>query len=345
MRPTEYLKDQTLLIAFYVIAMIFLTTFLYLVPITRMDVGNLIYLHAVVFFLFLSYLFFDFLRHARFLSGFEKAADASSGYRISAVPDPHTTEQRKIYRLLNRIDRDDRQKAMDLQRSIEENKDFVIAWVHEVKTPIAAGKMLIKNSEGQSREEILDRLEDEFSQIDRFVEQALYYSRADHFSNDYFISEYSFRDIVNAVLKKYAKSFITKKISVEILDLEIQILTDKKWLQFILDQLISNALKYTDAHGRIRIVGKKYGSGSRLLIEDNGCGIKFEDIRRVFEKGFTGTNGRRTHHSTGIGLYLSRTLALKLGHSISLTSVEGRGTTVVLDFPNNTDYTKVAKNI
>ncbi|WP_100488795.1 sensor histidine kinase [Sporolactobacillus pectinivorans] len=340
---TEYIRDRVFLFIFYIAAMVFITIFLYLEPSVRLRIGNLIYLHAVVLFLFLLYLLFDFLRCSRFLSGLVQAANALSGYRLTAMPAPKTAGQKKICRLLDKIERDNRQKVQDLQHSIEENKDFVMAWVHQVKTPIAAGKMLINHNEGQSQEQILDRLEDEFSKIDYFVEQALYYSRTDSFSNDYFISEYAFHDLVNPVLKKYAKLFIAKKISVALSDLDLQILTDKKWLEFIIDQLISNALKYTDVRGRVRISGRKYSSGNRLIIEDNGRGISPENIRRVFEKGFTGAIGRKARHSTGIGLYLAKTLALKLGHNISISSEEGKGTTVILDFPNNIDYTGVAR--
>ncbi|MET1248036.1 ATP-binding protein [Sporolactobacillus sp. STCC-11] len=126
-------------------------------------------------------------------------------------------------------------------------------------------------------------------------------------------------------------------------DLQIQVLTDKKWLLFIIDQIISNALKYMDAQGLLTITGERRTKCSALIIKDNGCGIAPEDLRRVFEKGFTGSLGRETKHATGIGLYLVQTLVKKLGHYVSMTSVQGEGTEVILEFPDHVDYTEIGR--
>lgn len=343
MRIKDYLKDQMFLLILYIVSMTFMTLYLYLEPFIHLRISSLIYLHAVIFFLFLTFLSLDFLRRSSYLSCLKKAAGLSSEDRPISLPAPITNEQAFFLQMLGKMDEDNKRLLQKMQLKIEENKDFVMAWVHEVKTPIAAGRMLINDHEGQTKEQVLDRLEDEFVKIDHYVEQSLYYSRADSFSNDYFISEYAFRNVVHPVLKKYAKLFIAKKISVETSDLDIQVLTDKKWLQFIIDQLISNALKYTGVQGRIRITGRRNASGSELSIGDNGQGIKAEDIGRVFERGFTGVIGRKERHATGMGLYLSRTLALKLGHNISLASKEGKGTEVTLHFPNIADYTGIGR--
>ncbi|GGL45228.1 sensor histidine kinase [Sporolactobacillus putidus] len=341
----DYLKDQAFLLVFYIVSMTFITVYLYLEPLINLKGDSLIYLHAVILFLFLVYLSYDYLRRSRYLSALKKAAELSTEDRLVSMPAPRTTEQASFLKILQRIDQDNKQMVQKLQLEIEENKDFVMSWVHEVKTPIAAGRMLIGNSEGKKKEQLLDKLENEFEQIDHFVEQALYYSRTDSFSKDYFISEYPLRTIVHASLKKHAKLFIAKKIKVETSRLDFQVLTDKKWLQFIIDQILSNALKYTDHQGWIAITGKRVETGTELSIEDNGRGIRAEDVGRVFDRGFTGYTGRKERHATGMGLYLSRTLAVKLGHRISLDSREGRGTRVTLYFPNIVDYTGIGKEM
>lgn len=344
MKLTSYLRDQVLLILFYFTAMTFMTAFLYLEPFIRLRISSLIYLHAVLLFLFLIFLLLDFLRKRRDFSALKQAASNSSGERLVSFSRPKTREGAAFYRLLRQADVDHRQRIRILQREIRENKDFIMSWVHEVKTPIAAGRMLISESDGEAKELLLDKLEDELERIDHYVEQALYYSRSDSFSNDYFISDYRLQTIVNASLKKHARLFIAKRIRVRTSGLQLQVLTDKKWLQFVVDQILSNSLKYTSSGGEITITGKRVKQGSCLVLADNGCGIRPEDTGRVFSRGFTGFTGRKKRHSTGMGLYLSRVLTEKLGHRISLSSEYGKGTTVTLFFPDHVDYTAIGRS-
>jgi signal transduction histidine kinase len=309
----------------------------------RLKLGDLLYLHGVLFFFFIVFLLIDYYRKAHYLSVLEQAAERYENNRLFTLPDFKTHEQKAMAHLLSKIDKNHRQHIHQLQSEINENKDFVLAWVHEVKTPIAAGKMLIAASVDKSKDELVDKFEDELDAIDRDVERALYYSRTEGFSNDYLISEYKIQPIIDYLLKKNAKLFIAKKIRVVRRDLQIQVLTDKKWLQFIIDQIMSNALKYMDVHGTLLIAGERLERSSRLRIKDNGCGIAPQDLRRVFEKGFTGSLGRETKHATGIGLYLVQTLAKKLGHHVSITSAQGEGTEVILEFPDHVDYTEIGR--
>jgi signal transduction histidine kinase len=246
-------------------------------------------------------------------------------------------------RLLRTIDDDSRKQVNRLERRIEENKDFVMSWVHEIKTPIAAGTMLIAAGKEKTKEELLDKMEDELAVISHYVEQALYFSRIDSFSNDYLIDAYPLREIVNASLKKHAKLSIGKKIRVATVGLDHRVLTDKKWLGFIVDQIISNALKYAYPGSTIKVIGRRTESAMELLISDEGRGIDGGDIGRVFEKGFTGSTGRKERRSTGMGLYLSRKLAEKLGHRLSLSSVKGKGTKVKIQIADHVDYVSLAK--
>lgn len=343
MKITNYLNDQRIWFIYYITSSFFLTTFLTVVPSLQLKMSDLLYLNGVLFFFFIVFLLIDYYRQSHYLAALKDAAEGSMNDRLMSLPIAKTREQQVIHHLLRKIDQDHRHHINQLQAEIEENKDFILAWVHEVKTPIAAGKMLIAASSDKTKEQLVDKFEDEFDAIDRDVERALYYSRTEGFSNDYLISEYELKPIINQLLKKNAKLFIAKKIKVEMNNLQIQVLTDKKWLLFIIDQIISNALKYMDAQGLLTITGERRTKCSVLIIKDNGCGIAPEDLRRVFEKGFTGSLGRQKKHATGIGLYLADTLVKKLGHRLSLISSLDAGTTVTLEFPDHVDYTEIGR--
>lgn len=170
-------------------------------------------------------------------------------------------------------------------------------------------------------------LEMELLKIGQYVEMVLSYLRLDSDSTDYVLREYPLDDILRQAVRKFAKMFILKKITLDFQETGKTVLTDEKWLLFVVEQVLSNALKYTPEGGTIRI----YGDGATVVIADNGIGIREEDQARVFEKGYTGYNGRADKKSTGIGLYLCRQVMDRLNHGISLTSRPGQGTLVRLD--------------
>lgn len=164
----------------------------------------------------------------------------------------------------------------------------------------------------------MDKLEDELSKIDNYVEQAFYYSRIDSFSNDYFITEIELNQLIKDCIKKHAKIFINKHIRFQLFEEKQYCNSDIKWLLYILDQLVSNWLKYTMESGTIRFEFEEDQKEKRLMVTDSGIGIAMEDLSRVFEKGFTGSNGRNYSKSTRMGLYLARQMAIKLGHELSI---------------------------
>ena len=257
------------------------------------------------------------------------------------MPTPLSHEQRLYQKLLIKINEENNLKMDKLCEGKEENLDFMNSWVHEIKTPISACRLIIENSIYKSNEETLTSLENEIDYIENYVEQALYYSRLDSFSKDYLISEVNMNTLIIGVVKKHAKEFIGKKIRIEISNLEFTIDSDKKWIFFILDQIVSNSLKYTASNGFVKISGIVKSNEKQLFIEDNGVGIKSEDIDRVFDKGFTGYNGRENYKATGMGLYLSKNLATKLGHKITIESKSFEFTKVTVHFPKLIDYYRV----
>ena len=201
--------------------------------------------------------------------------------------------------------------------------DYYTMWVHQIKTPISAMKLLIQTSES----EISSDLSSELFKIEQYVEMVLSYIRLGSNENDFVIKEYDLNNIVRQAIRKYAPLFIRKKINVDFQPTTYKVLTDEKWLVFVIEQLLSNAIKYTNK-GKISIYPLE---NKKLVIEDTGIGISKEDIPRIFDKGFTGYNGRTDKKATGLGLYLCKNILDKLSHKISIESEVGVKTKVILD--------------
>ena len=225
--------------------------------------------------------------------------------------------------LLRAVCQDRARLAAENENRLRELTDYYSLWAHQIKTPIAAMDLLLQEDDSPRRGE----LETELLKIRQYVEMVLSYLRLDSDSTDYVLREYPLDDILRQAVRKFAKMFILKKITLDFQETGKTVLTDEKWLLFVVEQVLSNALKYTPAGGTLRI----YGDGATVVIADNGIGIREEDQARVFEKGFTGYNGRADKKSTGIGLYLCRQVMDRLNHTISLTSRPGQGTLVRLD--------------
>lgn len=216
----------------------------------------------------------------------------------------------------------------------QDQKDYIDSWVHEIKVPLAALNLLLQSIEDDIPEQKYYLVENELNKIDEYVEQVLYYARLDSFSKDYLIQEYSLKEIVQSVIRTQGNYFIQKNLSFSIAGDDQLVLTDAKWVSFIFKQLVSNAIKYTAPEGSISVTIARTKEGAWLELEDSGMGIPQEDLRRIFDKGFTGENGRKSEqHSTGLGLYLAKNLADKLGHQLIVESVQGEGTTMRILFP------------
>lgn len=210
------------------------------------------------------------------------------------------------------------------------HREYVEGWVHEVKAPLAAARLVVEQSGGPVGDDLIEELD----RTEHLVEQALFYARSSAVANDYFVRETSLAGPVQAVLRRHARQFIAHRVAVALAGLDLTVFTDRKWLEFILGQILTNAVKYRRAgDAAVRLWAEKRDDGVLLCIEDNGIGIARADLGRVFEKGFTGANGRRYERSTGVGLFLARKLCGLLGHGIALESEEGRYTRVSIFFP------------
>lgn len=243
---------------------------------------------------------------------------------------PDNNEGRILNGMLYEINKSMIDNVNDYKIKSQDFAEFVELWVHEVKVPLASAKMIAENN----RDVIDSNLVKELDRVDNYVEQALYYIRSNSFEKDYIVKKYVLSEIVKPTIAEMRSSFIEQSIKLELNDLDVEVITDIKWMRFILIQLISNSLKYSrNENPLIRISAETSLDGVTLKIYDNGMGIAATDIHRVFEKGFTGENGRIMYKATGIGLYLCKKLCDKLYHKISIESKKGEYTCVSIFFP------------
>ena len=268
----------------------------------------------------------------------EMAGQLKERYLIPEVmQEPDRAEEQVFYQLLKMSEKSMLERIGEVERERGEYRAYIEQWVHEVKTPITALKLLCENNRSPFSRDVLAELEN----INRYTEQALYYARSEHTEKDYSIREMNLADVVHGAIadNKYLLRQCDMAITVD--DLEPVVYADDKWVRFILNQIISNAVKYRPPqHPALRIFTERSGDQVLLSIADNGIGIPESDLPRIFEKGFTGQNGRTIHSSTGIGLYLCKRLCDKLGIGLAASS-SGSGTTITLAFHINDFITGV----
>lgn len=253
---------------------------------------------------------------------------AFKGYRsqkLQVAAQAQTPLEKLLQERVEELEYEQKNQLLVEQEKYNDLLDYYTLWVHQVKTPIAASSLLIgdlKDKEAKSQ------LEQELFKIESYVHLVLQYLRLESFHDDLVLKQENLADLVREVVKKYALFFIQQGLSLNLHDLDHTIVTDKKWFLVILEQVLSNSLKYTK-EGSIEI----YFHEGSLYIKDTGLGIQNADLLRVFERGFSGYNGRLTQQSSGLGLYLSKKIADQLGHKIAIDSQVGQGTTVSIAFP------------
>lgn len=215
----------------------------------------------------------------------------------------------------------------------EDYKEYIELWIHEVKIPIATSKMIIENN----KNEVTKSIDEELDKVENYTEQALFYARSNAVEKDYIINKTNLKEIVNGAILKNKTTLLNEKVSIELSNLKEEVYTDSKWAVFIVNQIIQNAIKYSKKENKkIEISSQEKNDKVILYIKDNGIGIKKGEITRVFERGFTGENGRIIgQKSTGIGLYLCKKLCDRLGLGIELNSEKDKGTEVRIIFPKN----------
>lgn len=328
MKIISYLKDKFVIIVLNmsVILLVFLILYLFKVTYTIS-----IFITLILFVGLIISLFYDYYRKSNFYNTMEKVLlNLDKKYLIAEIIErPNFLEGNLFLDYLYDIDKSYIEKLNKYKFASEEFKEYIELWCHEIKTPIATSKLMVENNNTKSMLEELDRIE-------QYVEQVLYFARSEIVEKDYIIKETSLKEVINNVVFKNKLDIMSKKIKIEIFDNDFFIESDSKWLVFIINQIIVNSIKYCkEKDSRIKINCEEYKNNIILNIEDNGIGINKDEIEKIFDKGFTGTNGRKKYNSTGIGLYLCKKLCEKLNHSIHIRSVINEKTIVTIVFPKS----------
>ncbi|MBO0486672.1 sensor histidine kinase [Vagococcus fluvialis] len=339
----NYLRDQYRLILLWFIFVGLTSFILWLTPEVNFNLPSLLYILLIGILLLLTFLGFDFNRRTKWWLQLE--VDRNDLVETPRLTNARSNEEILYQDYFNELQSEQFALLNEVRSLSNEQKDYIDSWVHEIKVPLASLKLISENIEDDVSEKRYNQLRNNLKRIDDYVDQVLYYSRLDSFSKDYLIKSYSLKKIVQQTVKQSADYFIQKNIRFSLIGDDHHVLTDEKWLVFILNQLISNALKYSDSNSVITVELSKNERGIWLSLTDTGIGIPPEDLSRIFNKGFTGNNGRNEEtNSTGLGLYLAKSLTEKLGHNLYVESQVGQGTTFRILFPHLSYYADTEEN-
>lgn len=335
MRFLEFIKDKLLGIVLIIFALFTIEIFLMIY-----NFGTMIkiYIPIIILTVYLIGILVEFYTKRNYYQNVkEQLEELEQKYLITEIiPNTNFAEGKILNEILQDINKSMLENVNKYKHKQEEYKEYIELWIHEVKIPIATSKLIIENNKNS----ITKSIDEEIDKIEDYTEQALFYARSNTVEKDYVIRKVQLKEIVNSVIKRNKNQLITEKIKVNINDVEREIYADSKWVTFILNQIIVNSIKYSkNTNKQIDIYSEEDKDKVILYIKDNGIGIKKGEATRVFEKGFTGTNGRIIgKKSTGIGLYLCKNLCDKLGVGLELNSIENEGTEVRIIFPKGSFY-------
>lgn len=287
---------------------------------------------SIILSLLISMLIEYYSKKSYYNNLLEKLDELDKKYLLSEVISKANFQDGNLFKeLLEETGKSMLENVNKYKYAQEDYKEYIELWIHEIKTPISASKLIIENN----KNEITKNIEEELDKIENYTEQALYYARSNTVEKDYIITKTNLKDIVNMSIIKNKTTILNNKFELNIHDLEKQVYTDSKWVVFILNQVIQNSIKYSKNENQsIEIYAEEQKEKVTLYIKDNGLGIKKSELSRVFEKGFTGENGRIIgKKSTGIGLYLCKKLCDKLQLAININAEQNVGTEVTIVFP------------
>ena len=308
----SWLKDRVVFLLF--LAAVFAV--LLCVPLLYADFRSVIvYCSVLIGFIAAVLLAADYLRYRAYMKELEQLSGEAS-IDADHLPRPYTQADRIYAERITGYSREYARLQEKTEQQGRDLRDTYVLWAHQIKTPIAAMRLLLDDRKDPD-------LSEQLFHIEEYVSQLLYYFRSERISSDFVIRTCEIDPIIQASLRRYSLIFIRRKLKLDYQPTGLTADTDEKWLGFVIEQILSNATKYTK-EGGIRI----YADNGDLVIEDTGIGIAKEDLDRIFDKGYTGLNGRQENRSTGLGLYLCRQITEKLGHRITIDSEKGVGTAV-----------------
>lgn len=337
MKLLRYIKEKCAVLVSFFIVVIFAIS---LADLFEVNFHYVVIILFLMFLLGISLFIGDFLKRSRYYNGILKTVDElDQKYLIHELGEKGTFfEAEFMHEILYQIGKSMTDKVNACEQTEEEFKEYLETWVHDIKIPIAALSLMNynKSNDFEKQKTVIDQLE-------YYVEQVLFLARADVTEKDCLLKKCTVESIINKVIIGQKELLIGNKIKIEKINTDVYIDTDSKWMEYIINQIVNNCIKYMDDKTDRGIVFevKEYGDKSELRITDNGIGISSDDISRVFDKSFTGKNGRKGKNSTGMGLYICKKLCNKMGHNIFIESEEGIGTTVNIVFGDNQYYREV----
>lgn len=309
---------KKVILVFLIFAVIFSVSFvLYHLPL-----GAVLYPLALCLLVALIFVIRDFNNIRKTHKDLEKIKKLTV-YGMEFLPEAKNEIEKDYGDVANILFEENKQIRLKMEERYNEMIDYYTMWAHQIKTPIAAMRLNLQNEDS----DFSRRLTEDLQRIEQYVEMVLCYLRLDSNSSDYVIREYDIDGIVRQGIKKFASQFIRKKIKLDYRPSDLKVVTDEKWLLFVIEQVLSNSLKYTK-QGSISVF---VNNNQELCIKDTGIGIAPEDLPRIFENGYTGYNGRNDKKASGIGLYLCKRICKNLGHEITASSVLGEGATIKIN--------------
>ena len=335
MKITNYLKDKFLPIFIYIINILIIT--MLLIAFKSNESLILVFITFQII-LGLTLLLIEYSKKNSFYKTIQsKLINLDKKYLVLEMLDkPKTTEEELIYQIFYDINKSYIEELKDYKLSLNNFKEYIELWIHEVKIPISSFVLMTHNS----KENLPKKYITQINRLDNYIDQVLYYVRSNNSEEDYLIKEVSLQKIINAVALKNKDDLLENNIEFIVKTSNEKVLTDEKWLEFILNQIINNSIKYKRniKVPKIEIKVEEATQKVILTITDNGIGIPKNDLPKVFNKSFTGTNGRTTTKSTGLGLYIAKNLLKKLGHKIEIESEVNKYTKVTITFSKNNYY-------
>ena len=340
-----YIKDKLGIIAGYAGFVIF-TYLLMMAFHSQLQMRIMFVIVAVIFVV--SVIAFDYLRKYKFYNSLVGHLDElDQKYLIlDTLDEPDFYEGKLVYSAMYDINKSMTENVRKYRDSVEDFKDFIEIWVHEIKLPIASLTLMCHND----KEHIDKKFITQLNRLDDYADKVLYYVRSENAEKDYSFGKVNLKTIINKTAVKNKDIILSNNISLNVHDIDTYVNTDAKWLEFIVNQIISNSIKYKKTSGEAYIEvysEQRQDSGTDkvgyavLHIKDNGIGIPAKDIDKVFIKSYTGSNGRNNAKSTGMGLYIAKNMCGKLGHNIEIKSIEGEYTEVEITFYGDSYYNPV----
>lgn len=339
MKLSKYLKTNYLIILLFIIIIAIIDLILISFKANKQAIMGVTF--TIIIGLVISVIY-NFNTRKKFYNKFLNDLDLlDKKYLITEmIEKPNFYEGEILYDALYEIDKSMAEKIKEYSLSIQDFKEYIEMWIHEVKLPLASLNLIVHNHKELSDQKITEQLK----RLDDDVEQVLYYVRSENAEKDYLIKETALNKVISNVAMKNKDILLENNINFEVEVENTKVLTDSKWLEFILNQIISNSIKYirNNVEYLIKITTEENNKNVILKVYDNGIGISKSDIPKVFDKTFTGNNGRKIETSTGMGLYISKQLCKKLGHKITIDSKENEYTEVSILF-NKNDFLNIAK--